>query len=151
MNEEADLSIILADGFRYKVWKPKDEEKEFHPIVKEHAKEIFGESCVYFDLKYKLKSKSGIASIPDAYVINLSRPYEWYIIENELASHEVYDHIVPQVSKFVDSIEESDTQKSIVYALDNETSQNKILKEHIDKIAEKFEEVLKEAKSQGQI
>jgi len=126
--------MLVIDGVKYNLWIPKDEEKEFHPMVREHSKEIFGEDSIYFDLKYKLRSKSGIAAIPDAYVINLSKPSEWYIIENELASHEVYDHIVPQVSKFVDSIEELETQKSIVDALDNEINQNKVLKEHIEKM-----------------
>jgi predicted small metal-binding protein len=119
---------VLINGVRYKLWTPSDEEKEFHPIIKEHSKEIFGEDSVYFDLKYKLKSKSNIAAIPDAYVINLSKPYEWYIIENELASHDVYDHIVPQVSKFFDNMEELETQRAIRDALDNEINQDKILK-----------------------
>jgi hypothetical protein len=129
-----EMHVLIIDGVKYILLTPKDEEKEFHPMVKEHSKEIFGEDSIYFDLKYKLRSKSGIAAIPDAYVINLSKPSEWYIIENELASHEVYDHIVPQVSKFVDSIEELETQKSIVDALDNEINQNKVLKEHIEKM-----------------
>jgi len=126
--------MLIIDGVKYKLWTPKDEEKEFHPMIKEHSREIFGQNSIYFDIKHKLRSKSGIAAIPDAYVINLSKPSEWYIIENELASHEVYDHIVPQVSKFVDSIEELETQKSIVDALDNEINQNKVLKGYIEKM-----------------
>jgi predicted transport protein len=128
-NGEANSSSEY--GLYYKLWTPRDEEKEFHPIIKEHSKEIFGEDSVYFDLKHKLTSKSNIAAIPDAYVVNLSKPYEWCIIENELAPHDVYDHIVPQVSKFFDNIEELETQKAIVDALDNEINQNEILKERI--------------------
>ena len=33
--------MFLIDGAKYKLWIPKDEEKEFHPMVKEHSKEIF--------------------------------------------------------------------------------------------------------------
>lgn len=102
-------------------------------MVKEHSKEIFGETSIYFDIKHKLTSKSGIAVIPDAYVITLSKPYEWYIIENELASHPVYSHIVPQVSKFVDGIENLKTQRDIRNILDKEINQDVVLKAYIKK------------------
>jgi hypothetical protein len=74
--------MLLVDGIRYKPWTPKDEEKEFHPLVKAQSKEIFGKNSIYFDVKTTLKSASGIGSIPDAYVIDLAEPYQWYVIEN---------------------------------------------------------------------
>jgi predicted transport protein len=127
------MKMLIIDSIRYKLWTPRDEEKEFHPMVKEHSEEIFGEDSIYFDIKHKLTSKSGIAAIPDAYVITLSKPYEWYIVENELASHPVYSHIVPQVSKFVDSIEELETQRDIRDILNNEIEQDTVLKAYIEK------------------
>jgi len=125
--------MLVIDGIRYRMWTPKDEEKEFHPMIKEHSREIFGEDSVYFDIKHKLSSKSGIAAIPDAYVITLSKPYEWYIVENELASHPVYSHIVPQISKFVDNIEELETQRDIRSILDKEVNEDVVLKALIEK------------------
>jgi len=125
--------MLVIDGIRYRMWTPKDEEKEFHPMIKEHSREIFGEDSVYFDIKHKLSSKSGIAAIPDAYVITLSKPYEWYIVENELASHPVYSHIVPQISKFVDAIEELETQRDIRDVLDKEINEDIVLKAFIEK------------------
>jgi len=125
--------MLIIDGIKYKLWTPKDEEKEFHPIVKEHSKEIFGENSIYFDIKHKLTSKSGIAGIPDAYVITLSKPYKWYIVENELASHPVYPHIVPQVSRFVDSIEELEMQRDIRDILNTEIEKDIVLKTYIEK------------------
>jgi len=125
--------MLLIDGVKYRLWTPKDEEKEFHPMVRNCSKEIFGEDSVYFDIKHKLSSKSGIAAIPDAYVITLSKPYEWYIVENELASHPVYSHIVPQISKFVDSIEELETQRDIRDILDKEVNEDVVLKALIEK------------------
>jgi len=125
--------MLIVDGVRYKLWTPKDEEKEFHPLVKDHYKEIFGEDSIYFDIKHKLVSKSGVAAVPDAYVITLSKPYEWYIVENELSSHPVYSHIVPQVSRFVDSIEELETQNDIRDVLDREVNEDKVLKALIEK------------------
>ena len=125
--------MLIVDGIKYKLWIPKDEEKDFHPMVKKYSKEIFNEDSIYFDIKHKLTSKSGIAAIPDAYVITLSKPYEWYIVENELASHQVYNHIVPQVSKFVDSIEELETQRDIRDILNNMVEQDKDIKAFIEK------------------
>jgi hypothetical protein len=112
--------MLIIDGARYRLWTPKDEEREFHPMVREHFREIFGKQSMYLDIKHKLSSKSGIASIPDAYVIVYSEPYAWYIVEIELASHPVYTHIVPQVSKFVDAIERLETQRDLLKTLYNE-------------------------------
>jgi hypothetical protein len=38
--------MLLVDGVKYKLWTPKDEEKEFHPLVKASSKEIFGEELI---------------------------------------------------------------------------------------------------------
>ena len=48
-----------------------------------------------------------IASLPDAYVITLSKPYQWFVVENELSAHPVYSHIVPQLMKFINGIKNS--------------------------------------------
>ena len=66
--------MLLMDGVKYKLYTPENE-AELENVVREHAKEIFGEDCVHFDLKHKLKSEAGIASIPDAHVIKLSKPF----------------------------------------------------------------------------
>lgn len=81
--------MLTIDGVRYKLWIPKDEEKEFHPLVRSSYKQIFGENALYFDVTQRLSSKSGLIGIPDAYVIILSKPYSWCIVENELSSHDV--------------------------------------------------------------
>ncbi len=126
--------MLVIDGVKYRLWTPTNEEKEFHPMVKEHSKEIFGEHSIYFDVKHKLTTRSGIGSIPDAYVISLSKPYQWYIIENELASHRVYEHIVPQISKFVSGIENLGSQREIRDTLYKEIIQDKILKASVEKV-----------------
>ena len=122
--------MLVIDGVKYKLWTPKDEEKEFHPMIKEHSNEIFGEDSVYFDIKHKLESKAGIVSIPDAYVITLSKPYRWFIVENELSSHPVYSHIVPQLTKFIHGIKNPQSQKQIVKALKISKELIRIQKKH---------------------
>jgi hypothetical protein len=78
--------MLLFDGVKYLLQTPTDEES-LEATVREHAKEIFGETTVCFDLKHKLTSKTGIGSIPDAYVVDFSDPLKWYNVEVELASH----------------------------------------------------------------
>jgi hypothetical protein len=85
--------MLLLDGVKYLLQTPTDEES-LEATVREHAKEIFGETTVCFDLKHKLTSKTGIGSIPDAYVVDFSDPPKWYIVEVELASHPVDEHII---------------------------------------------------------
>lgn len=69
-------------------------------MVKAHYREIFDEDALYFDVKHVLKAPSKIGSIPDAYVVSF-RYGEWYVVENELSSHPIYDHIVNQLNRFL--------------------------------------------------
>jgi predicted transport protein len=108
--------MLLIDGVKYELWTPKDEEREFHPMVRAHYKEIFGEDALYFDVRHVLKTPSKIGSIPDAYVISFRRG-EWYVIENELSSHPVYDHIVNQLTKFLNGIKNQEARSQILEAL----------------------------------
>lgn len=123
--------MLIIDGVRYTPWTPKDEEKEFHPLVKAQSKEIFGKDSIYFDVKTTLKSASGIGSIPDAYVINLAEPSEWYVVENELATHPVYDHIVKQLSKFINGIDNKENRNQILELLYNKINSDRALKAEV--------------------
>jgi len=126
--------MLLIDGIRYRLWTPRDEEKQFHPMIKEHFKEIFGSDSLYFDIRQILRTKLGIGSIPDAYVVTLSKPYQWYIVENELAVHQVYQHIVPQVSKFMRGIDNFGSQKEVMDALFNEITRDEVKKAEVEKM-----------------
>lgn len=124
--------MLIIDGVRYRLWTPKDEVKEFHPLVKKCSKDIFGEDSLYFEVRQILKSASGISSIPDAYVISPSKS-EWYVVENELSSHPVYDHIVNQLAKFIGGIEKQEAKSQIVNALHEEIKKDPVLKATIEK------------------
>jgi hypothetical protein len=128
------IHLLLIDGVKYQLWTPKDEEKEFHPIIREHAKEIFGENSFYFDVRHTLKTASGIGSIPDAYVISLKERYQWFVVENELASHPVYDHIVKQLTKFINGIENQNAKSQILDILYDEINKNPVLKATVRKL-----------------
>lgn len=130
--------MLIIDGVKYRLWTPTDEEKDFHPMIRKHSKEIFGENSLYFDvhhkLKYKLESKAGIASLPDAYVITLSKPYRWFVVENELSTHPVYSHMVPQLTKFINGIKNPKSQKQVANLLYNETINDPVQKAYIEKM-----------------
>lgn len=119
--------MLIIDGVRYNLWVPK-EEKQLEEMVKEHAKEIFGKDSIYFDLKQKLTSKSGVVSIPDGYVISLSKPFEWYVVEVELSNHPLHDHITTQLNNFWVSVKHPNTQRELINALYNEIDNDKLLK-----------------------
>ena len=111
--------MLIVDGVEYKTWTPSSEE-ELEMFVEEHSKKIFGNASLYFPVKTKLKSLGGIGSIPDGYAINLSKPSEWFIIEVELSTHPIFNHIVPQLNKFVQGLTDPSSRKNISEALYNE-------------------------------
>lgn len=130
--------MLLIDGVKYELWTPNTEE-EFENIVKEHTQEIFGEQSIYIDRKQKLKSLSGIGSIPDGYVILLGSIPQWHIVEVELSSHPLHDHIISQVGRFISGINNPNIQRAIVNAIDEEIARNDFLKLRLRKAIEPTE------------
>jgi len=101
--------MLIVDDFEYRSWIPSSE-AELERFVEEHSKRIFGEDSLYFSVKTKLKSLGGVGSIPDGYVLGLSKSYQWSIVEVELSSHPIFNHIVPQLNKFVQGIKDPDSR-----------------------------------------
>lgn len=130
--------MLLIDGVKYELWTPPTED-EFERVVKEHAQDIFGQDSIYLDLKQKLKSGSGIGSIPDGYVLILGDKPEWHIIEVELSSHPLYDHIVSQVGKFIAGINNPNLQRGITNTLFDEITKDDFLKLRLRKAIEPIE------------
>jgi hypothetical protein len=85
-------------------------------------------------LKHKVKSKSGIGSIPDGYVIMLGNTSQWHIVEVELSSHPLHDHIVSQIGRFVSAIKNPNTQAEIVSTIYDEIAGDTILVARMRKI-----------------
>jgi hypothetical protein len=122
--------IILIDGVRY-ILKNPDSEDDLEKIVEKNSKYIFGDNSFYFNFKRKVKSKSGIGSIPDGYLIIFNNIPEWYILEIELASHPLYNHIIPQLTKFNRAIEEISTKKSLIDMFYDEIKTDLVLEANI--------------------
>jgi hypothetical protein len=130
--------MLLIDGVKYELWTPPTED-EFEQVVKEHAQEIFGEQSIYLDRKQKLKSLSGVGSIPDGYVILSGGIPQWHIVEVELSSHPLHDHIVSQVGRFISGINNPNIQRGIVNAIDEEIARDDSLKLRLRKAIEPTE------------
>jgi hypothetical protein len=85
--------------------------------VREHYADLFGACSIYFGFEPKLRSEAGIGSKPDGCVLIVSPPPCWIVVEVELASHPLYDHMIPQISKFIKALENPQNRKHIVDAL----------------------------------
>ncbi len=82
--------------------------------MKEHISEIFGSSAEYFDIKTKTVSEAGIGSIPDGYLITFEGSQaRWFIVEMELSSHPIHEHVVSQASKFKTGLDKPENRRRL--------------------------------------
>ncbi len=111
------MEIILKDGVKYSLHTYNTEDY-LEEIIFEHFKDVFGENSIILP-KQKIKTRSGIGAIPDAFVLSVEEK-KWYIVEVELKSHLLYEHIVPQMSKFNAAIKNIESQKKLIRAFYDE-------------------------------
>lgn len=93
-----------------------DKEADFEREVVLSSKQFFGTNSIYIDAKRKIETKSLGNSIPDGFLFDLSdkdNP-EFYIVEVELAKHDFYNHIFPQITKFFGFYKNSESQNDLV-------------------------------------
>jgi len=80
---------------------PPDSEKSFEEAVVANAKSIFGEGRHYLDCKRLIGAKGKKYNIPDAYLLDLRRnDPRLFVVENELAAHDLFKHIGVQLLEF---------------------------------------------------
>jgi predicted transport protein len=94
------LDIIL-DGAKLSQYKYNSEE-EFETDIVVSSKSLFGKKTVYIDYKKKISGNALGMTIPDGFLIDFTdeNSPEFYIVEVELAKHDFYKHIFPQITKF---------------------------------------------------
>ncbi len=93
-----------------------DKEADFEKEVVFNSKQFFGTNSIYIDAKRKIETKSLGNSIPDGFLFDLSdkdNP-EFYIVEVELAKHDFYNHIFPQITKFFGFYKNPKSQNELV-------------------------------------
>lgn len=78
-------------------------EDDFENEIKINSKRIFGKKTIYLDIKKKIDSASLGGAVPDGILFDLDDPEDikFYLVEVELAVHDFYRHIFPQITKFL--------------------------------------------------
>lgn len=132
--------MLLIDGVKYAEWTPQREVEDFEPIIREHAKDIFGEESEYFDLKIRLESEYGKGSVPDGFVVVFGGSPCWHIVEVELSTHDWHRHIVEQHSRFIMAIKKAETRNKIVRSIYGEIANDDSRKQRL-KEATKSDEI----------
>jgi len=87
-------------------------------IVRNHAR-FFGADTVYIDAKRKLDTRALGGTIPDGFLFDFSdrdNP-EFYLVEIELAAHDFFSHIFPQVTRFLGFFQNPQSQQKLVEKL----------------------------------
>lgn len=98
-------------------------EEQLERDVVNNADTVFGERCIYFDMKKKIGN-----TIPDGYLIHITEDGSAYLyfVEIELAYHDVYSHIVPQLLKF--AVAYDDNKEKLYHTLIDEMDDDKLHK-----------------------
>jgi len=121
-----DIQVILTNTGKYSLYEYRDE-KELDDMIAEHSSEIFGNDSQYFNIKRKIRSKTGLGTIPDGYVIDFKKR-KLYVIEVELIRHNLCRHILPQIATFTMALENKDSIEILVEMFMKGLYENKKLK-----------------------
>ena len=114
-----------------------EKESEFENAVVLNSKLFFGSNSIYIDAKRKIDAKSLGKSIPDGFLFDLSDKAnpEFYIVEVELAKHDFYSHIFPQITKFIGFYKNPKSQMDLVEKIflhiDNDIELKKEFKKYL--------------------
>lgn len=117
-----------------KFLKEEDFEKE---VIKNH-KLFFGDKTIYIDAKKKMETKIGNV-VPDGFLFDLSNINDpaFYIVEAELSKHSFYEHIFPQITKFIGFIN-SQNYETLITKIWEEVQDDETLKEQFRNIKELY-------------
>jgi hypothetical protein len=125
--------LVTPDG-TYRLLR-FDSEKEFERSLVSQVSEIFGSRRIYLDCKRRIGGKNGRQSVPDAYLLDLSRPREpqLYVVENEISSHDLFRHIGVQLLQF--SVSYGQAGRLIKQVLFEEITANPAVQEKCERYA----------------
>lgn len=87
-------------------------EKDYEREIVDNFKLIFGKDAVYYDIKKKVGDR-----ICDGIVFNRKNK-KVYIVEAELFTHGLWEHIVPQIIEFFNGMKEEKTKHRLKYDVD---------------------------------
>jgi hypothetical protein len=107
--------ILLQNDKRFNEYKYKSE-SEYEKDILTSYKTIFGSDTILIDAKKKIGSEALGKTIPDGFLFDLTdiENPEFYLLEMELESHDFYNHIFPQITKFFAFFKNNKRQKELV-------------------------------------
>jgi hypothetical protein len=112
------MEKLLVNNKLYSLYRFENE-AEFERVIVKNVKDLFGPRRLYLDTKRRIGAKGKKNSVPDGYLFDFSRQRDprLYVVENELAAHDPFTNIGPQILQFSFSFE-SDKQRIVKMLLD---------------------------------
>ena len=123
------MSLFL-NGHQY-FEKPYTNESAFEQTIYKNYRMLFGNNTLYINSKQKIKTSTHKGTIPDGYLFDFEKE-DFYLVEVELAKHDAYDHILPQITKFFNALTEK-SKKELIESIDHIVSTD-------DKLKKEFQE-----------
>jgi len=107
--------VIFQDGKKFQEYR-YDVEDELEKEIVDNSQLFFGKHTIYIDTKRKIDSKALGGTIPDGFLFDLSdkEEPEFYVVEVELKSHDFFNHIFPQITKFFAFFKNRKSQAELV-------------------------------------
>ena len=108
-------------------------EQTFEDEIINNYKLFFGEKSLWIPIKKKLSTETLGGVIPDGFLINFADVdnIEFYIVEVELNKHHFFNHIFPQITKFIAFFRTDDKQKTFIEQLYNIIDTNENLRKTV--------------------
>jgi predicted transport protein len=136
-------AVVFHGGNRF-TESSQASEKDFEELVRKNTKLLFGLSTIYIDLKTRIETISLGGSVPDGLLFdlkNIDSP-EFYLVEIELAKHDFYRHIFPQITRFFAFYRNSKSQNELIEKVFALTQSDKELEKEL-KLFLKGKEIFK--------
>ncbi|MBN1972364.1 MAG: hypothetical protein JW787_01900 [Sedimentisphaerales bacterium] len=121
---------LNGDNFEQVLYNKED---AFEQLIAQNAQTIFGDKAIYIDTKKKVNTSSLGGTIPDGFLIDMSDSDDpqFYLVEVELQSHDFFNHIFPQITKFFAFYRDSKQRQKLIDAIfrlfrENANLENKI-------------------------
>ena len=103
---------MLITSSRRFIQAPFDSEEELERVLVDNYEHIFGPSAIYLP-RALIKTPGGYGTIPDGFAFDLSKK-QWFIVEAELAKHDLWNHIAPQAAKQITAASKPETKRNLV-------------------------------------
>lgn len=121
--------MIILNNKKF-ISNPFESEKEIEKVVTENSEDIFGPDSIFLPKKL-IFSEEGTGTIPDGFAIDIAIK-QWYIIEAELSSHNVWSHIAPQIAKQLIAASQPSTRAELTELVVNLVKEDDLLQEKFE-------------------